>query len=171
MHYALELTVWCASFISQSARLWKRMDSHWLTLMKSGMWTNTGTLERYLKDFFVRKAKYLHTAIIQHIFNSIKHSLERLQLDYVDVLQRQCYFPCFWIWSDALERNSVHRFDNETPIEETMQALHDVVQAGYTRYIGMSSCWAWQCEFISYRVSLPTIRLTTIGLCSPRYAK
>ncbi|KAJ7109488.1 Aldo keto reductase [Mycena epipterygia] len=37
-----------------------------------------------------------------------------------------------------------HRFDYNTPIEETMQALHDVVKAGYVRYIGMSSCWAWQ---------------------------
>jgi aryl-alcohol dehydrogenase-like predicted oxidoreductase len=61
----------------------------------------------------------------KHIFESIKASLERLQLDYVDVLQ-------------------CHRFDPETPIEETMQALHDVVQAGYARYIGMSSCWAYQ---------------------------
>jgi len=61
----------------------------------------------------------------KHIFESVKHSLERLQLDYVDVLQ-------------------CHRFDADTPIAETMQALHDVVQAGYVRYIGMSSCWAWQ---------------------------
>ncbi|KAF9244892.1 aryl-alcohol dehydrogenase [Melanogaster broomeanus] len=61
----------------------------------------------------------------KYIFQSIKNSLERLQLDYVDVLQ-------------------CHRFDEETPIEETMQALHDVVQAGYVRYIGMSSCWAYQ---------------------------
>ncbi|KZP14873.1 aryl-alcohol dehydrogenase [Athelia psychrophila] len=61
----------------------------------------------------------------KHIFEAIKHSLDRLQLDYVDVLQ-------------------CHRFDYETPIEETMQALHDVVKAGYVRYIGMSSCWAWQ---------------------------
>ncbi|KZP10787.1 Aldo/keto reductase [Athelia psychrophila] len=61
----------------------------------------------------------------KHIFESVKHSLERLQLEYVDVLQ-------------------CHRFDYDTPIEETMQALHDVVQAGHARYIGMSSCWAWQ---------------------------
>lgn len=61
----------------------------------------------------------------KHIFESVKHSLERLQLDYIDVLQ-------------------CHRFDYTTPIEETMQALHDVVQAGYVRYIGMSSCYAWQ---------------------------
>ncbi|KAG8975865.1 hypothetical protein FRB90_009395, partial [Tulasnella sp. 427] len=61
----------------------------------------------------------------QHIFEAVKNALERLQLDYIDVLQ-------------------CHRFDYHTPIEETMQALHDVVQAGYVRYIGMSSCWAWQ---------------------------
>ncbi|KAK7444806.1 hypothetical protein VKT23_015123 [Stygiomarasmius scandens] len=61
----------------------------------------------------------------KHIFESVKHSLERLQLDYIDLLQ-------------------CHRFDDETPIEETMQALHDVVKAGYVRYIGMSSCYAWQ---------------------------
>jgi len=61
----------------------------------------------------------------KHIFESVKHSLERLQLDYIDLLQ-------------------CHRFDYDTPIEETMQALHDVVQAGYVRYIGMSSCFAWQ---------------------------
>jgi len=61
----------------------------------------------------------------KHIFASVKKSLERLQLEYIDVLQ-------------------CHRFDPETPIEETMHALHDVVKAGYVRYIGMSSCHAYQ---------------------------
>ncbi|KAJ6623984.1 NADP-dependent oxidoreductase domain-containing protein [Mycena sp. CBHHK59/15] len=61
----------------------------------------------------------------KHIFASVKDSLKRLQLDYIDVLQ-------------------CHRFDVDTPVEETMQALHDVVKAGYVRYIGMSSCYAWQ---------------------------
>ncbi|KAI9066906.1 Aldo/keto reductase [Trametes sanguinea] len=61
----------------------------------------------------------------KHIFDSVKASLRRLQLDYVDLLQ-------------------CHRFDYDTPIEETMQALHDVVKAGYVRYIGMSSCYAYQ---------------------------
>jgi aryl-alcohol dehydrogenase-like predicted oxidoreductase len=61
----------------------------------------------------------------KHIFDSVKKSLDRLQLEYIDVLQ-------------------CHRFDPDTPIEETMQALHDVVKAGYVRYIGMSSCYAWQ---------------------------
>ncbi|CAE6360246.1 unnamed protein product [Rhizoctonia solani] len=61
----------------------------------------------------------------KHIFESIRNSLERLELDYVDVLQ-------------------CHRFDYNIPIAETMQALHDVVKAGYARYIGMSSCHAYQ---------------------------
>ncbi|KAJ7152363.1 NADP-dependent oxidoreductase domain-containing protein [Mycena filopes] len=61
----------------------------------------------------------------KHIFDSVKHSLRRLGLEYIDVLQ-------------------CHRFDPNTPIAETMQALHDVVKAGYARYVGMSSCYAWQ---------------------------
>ncbi|KAJ3973585.1 aryl-alcohol dehydrogenase [Lentinula raphanica] len=61
----------------------------------------------------------------KHIFAAVKNSLKRLQLEFIDV------FQC-------------HRFDPDTPIPEVMQALHDVVQAGYVRYIGMSSCWAWQ---------------------------
>ncbi|KAF9529797.1 aryl-alcohol dehydrogenase [Crepidotus variabilis] len=61
----------------------------------------------------------------KHIFDSVKHSLERLQLEYIDLLQ-------------------CHRFDPDTPIEETMTALHDVVKSGLVRYIGMSSCDAWQ---------------------------
>ncbi|KAJ6617541.1 NADP-dependent oxidoreductase domain-containing protein, partial [Mycena sp. CBHHK59/15] len=61
----------------------------------------------------------------KHIFASVQDSLKRLQLDYIDVLQ-------------------CHRFDYDTPIAETMEALHDVVKAGYVRYIGMSSCYAWQ---------------------------
>lgn len=61
----------------------------------------------------------------KHIFSSVDASLARLGLDYIDVLQ-------------------CHRFDYDTPIEETMQALHDVVQTGKVRYIGMSSCWTYQ---------------------------
>ncbi|TBU29679.1 Aldo/keto reductase [Dichomitus squalens] len=61
----------------------------------------------------------------KHIFDAVQDSLKRLQVDYIDLLQ-------------------CHRFDYDTPIEETMQALHDVVKAGYVRYIGMSSCWAYQ---------------------------
>jgi aryl-alcohol dehydrogenase-like predicted oxidoreductase len=61
----------------------------------------------------------------KHIMASIDASLERLGLDYVDLYQ-------------------IHRWDPTTPIEETMEALHDVVKAGKARYIGASSMFAWQ---------------------------
>jgi aryl-alcohol dehydrogenase-like predicted oxidoreductase len=61
----------------------------------------------------------------KHILASIDASLGRLGLDYVDLYQ-------------------IHRWDRNTPIEETMQALHDVVAAGKARYIGASSMFAWQ---------------------------
>lgn len=59
------------------------------------------------------------------IFAQIDASLTRLGMDYVDLYQ-------------------IHRWDRYTPIEETMEALHDVVKAGKARYIGASSMWAWQ---------------------------
>lgn len=59
------------------------------------------------------------------ILTGIDASLQRLGLDYVDLYQ-------------------IHRFDKTTPIEETMEALHDVVKAGKARYIGASSMYAWQ---------------------------
>ncbi|MEV4355537.1 aldo/keto reductase [Nonomuraea sp. NPDC004186] len=61
----------------------------------------------------------------KHIHAAIDASLDRLGTDYVDLYQ-------------------IHRWDDETPIEETMEALHDVVKAGKARYIGASSMWAWQ---------------------------
>jgi aryl-alcohol dehydrogenase-like predicted oxidoreductase len=61
----------------------------------------------------------------KHVLASIDGSLERLGLDYVDLYQ-------------------IHRWDPETPIEETMEALHDVVRSGKARYIGASSMYAWQ---------------------------
>ena len=61
----------------------------------------------------------------KHILASIDASLQRLGLDYVDLYQ-------------------IHRLDHLTPIEETMEALHDVVKAGKARYIGASSMYAWQ---------------------------
>jgi 1-deoxyxylulose-5-phosphate synthase len=61
----------------------------------------------------------------KHIMASIDASLKRLELDYVDLYQ-------------------IHRWDPRTPIEETMEALHDVVKAGKARYIGASSMSAWQ---------------------------
>ncbi len=61
----------------------------------------------------------------KHILASIDASLTRLGMDYVDLYQ-------------------IHRFDYRTPIEETMEALNDVVRAGKARYIGASSMFAWQ---------------------------
>jgi 1-deoxyxylulose-5-phosphate synthase len=61
----------------------------------------------------------------KHVLASIDASLERLGLEYVDLYQ-------------------IHRWDPRTPIEETMEALHDVVRAGKARYIGASSMYAWQ---------------------------
>src|ERR687897_2379835 len=61
----------------------------------------------------------------KHILAAIDASLRRLGTDYVDLYQ-------------------IHRWDDETPIEETMQALHDVVRAGKARYVGASSMFAWQ---------------------------
>jgi aryl-alcohol dehydrogenase-like predicted oxidoreductase len=61
----------------------------------------------------------------KHIMASIDASLKRLELDYVDLYQ-------------------IHRWDPTTPIDETMDALHDVVRAGKARYIGASSMFAWQ---------------------------
>jgi aryl-alcohol dehydrogenase-like predicted oxidoreductase len=61
----------------------------------------------------------------KHILSAIDASLGRLGMDYVDLYQ-------------------IHRWDPRTPIEETMEALHSVVQAGKARYIGASSMFAWQ---------------------------
>jgi aryl-alcohol dehydrogenase-like predicted oxidoreductase len=61
----------------------------------------------------------------KHIMASIDASLRRLELDYVDLYQ-------------------IHRWDPRTPIQETMDALHDVVRSGKARYIGASSMFAWQ---------------------------
>jgi len=59
------------------------------------------------------------------LFQAIDDSLTRLGMDYVDLFQ-------------------IHRWDDSTPIEETMEALHDIVKAGKARYIGASSMYAWQ---------------------------
>ncbi len=59
------------------------------------------------------------------MMEQIDASLTRLGTDYVDLYQ-------------------IHRFDPDTPVEETMEALHDVVKAGKARYLGASSMWAWQ---------------------------
>ena len=97
----------------------------------------TGTL---LKDFGVRREDVIVATKVngqmsddindrglsrKHILDSIDKSLQRLQMDYVDLYQ-------------------IHRWDYETPIEETLEALNDIVRAGKARYIGASSMFAWQ---------------------------
>jgi aryl-alcohol dehydrogenase-like predicted oxidoreductase len=61
----------------------------------------------------------------KRILHAVDASLQRLGTDYIDLYQ-------------------IHRFDPRTPLEETMEALHDVVKAGKVRYLGASSMWAWQ---------------------------
>ncbi len=60
-----------------------------------------------------------------HILTEVENSLRRLGTDYIDLYQ-------------------IHRWDSETPIQETLEALHDLVRSGKVRYIGASSMWAWQ---------------------------
>ncbi|CAH0242406.1 General stress protein 69 [Plantibacter cousiniae] len=69
------------------------------------------------------------------IMQQIDASLTRLGTDYVDMYQ-------------------IHRFDPETPIEETMEALHDVVKAGKVRYLGASAMWAWQFATMQHAADL-----------------
>lgn len=61
----------------------------------------------------------------KHIFDECDASLKRLRVDYIDLYQ-------------------IHRWDDETPLDETLEALHDLVKAGKVRYIGASSMYAWQ---------------------------
>ena len=61
----------------------------------------------------------------KHVLDSVRASLRRLDTDYIDLYQ-------------------IHRWDEGTPIEETLEALHDAVKAGYVRYVGASSMYAWQ---------------------------
>jgi 1-deoxyxylulose-5-phosphate synthase len=71
----------------------------------------------------------------RNIMSEIDHSLRRLGTEYVDLYQ-------------------IHRWDYDTPIEETMEALHDVVKAGKARYIGASSMYAWQFAQANYTAEM-----------------
>ena len=104
---------------------------------------STGDSERVLGKFLKANAKREDTAVAtklngvmrdgpnggglsrKEIFFELDESLRRLGTDYVDLYQ-------------------IHRWDKATPIEETLEALNDVVRAGKVRYIGASSMWAWQ---------------------------
>jgi len=94
---------------------------------------------RALKDFARREEVVIATKVYnpmgdkpnrsglsrKYIMHAIDDSLRRLGTDYVDLYQ-------------------IHRWDMETPIEETLEALHDLVKSGKVRYVGASSMWAWQ---------------------------
>jgi aryl-alcohol dehydrogenase-like predicted oxidoreductase len=96
-------------------------------------------LGRALKDFALRHEVVIATKVHgvmgpgansgglsrKHIMEAIDHSLKRLGTDYVDLYQ-------------------IHRFDPNTPMEETLEALDDVVRAGKALYVGASSMWTWQ---------------------------
>jgi len=71
----------------------------------------------------------------KHIMEAVDASLRRLGTEYIDLYQ-------------------IHRFDQETPVEETMEALHDVVKAGKVRYLGASSMSAWQFAKLQYTADL-----------------
>jgi 1-deoxyxylulose-5-phosphate synthase len=101
--------------------------------------TSEEILGRALKDFARRDDVVIATKVFsamtkgpnalglsrKAIFTAIDASLRRLGTDYVDLYQ-------------------THRWDYRTPIEETLEALHDVVKSGKARYVGASSMWAWQ---------------------------
>jgi aryl-alcohol dehydrogenase-like predicted oxidoreductase len=104
---------------------------------------------RALRDFASRDEIVLATKVFnpmgpgpndrglsrKHIMSAIDASLKRLGTDYVDLYQ-------------------IHRWDNNTPIEETMEALHDIVKAGKARYIGASSMAAWQFAKAQYTADI-----------------
>jgi aryl-alcohol dehydrogenase-like predicted oxidoreductase len=114
---------------------------------------SNGTSEEYLgralKDFAKRDEVVIATKVRfpmgqgpndyglsrKHILSSIDASLKRLGTDYIDLYQ-------------------IHRWDYETPIEETMEALHDIVRAGKVRYIGGSAMFAWQFAKAQYTADL-----------------
>ncbi len=96
-------------------------------------------LGRAVRDFAARDEVVIATKVFfplanhpnagglsrRHIFAAIDASLRRLGTDYIDLYQ-------------------IHRYDPDTPIEETLEALHDLVKAGKARYLGASSMYAWQ---------------------------
>jgi aryl-alcohol dehydrogenase (NADP+) len=121
----------------------KRAIEHGITFFDTADVYSLGVSEevvgRALKDFAKREQVVIATKAFypvtsdpndrglsrKHLLAAIDASLRRLGVDYVDLYQ-------------------IHRFDPDTPIEETLEALHDIVRAGKARYIGASSMLAWQ---------------------------
>jgi aryl-alcohol dehydrogenase-like predicted oxidoreductase len=111
----------------------------WDTANIYGLGTSEEIVGRAMKKYVRRDDIVLATKLFQPmgegpggaglsrkaVMEQVDASLRRLDTDYIDLYQ-------------------IHRFDPQTPVEETMEALHDVVKAGKARYIGASSMWAWQ---------------------------
>ena len=111
----------------------------WDTANVYGAGTSEEIVGRALKNYTTRDDIVLATKVFwpmhqgpggsglsrKAILEQVDACLLRLDTDYVDLLQ-------------------IHRFDPDTPVEETMEALHDVVKAGKARYLGASSMWAWR---------------------------
>ena len=110
----------------------------WDTANVYGMGSSEEIVGRAMRKYTTREQTVLATKIYwpmhqgpgggglsrKAVLEQVDGSLTRLGTDYVDLMQ-------------------IHRFDPETPVEETMEALHDVVKAGKVRYLGASSMWAW----------------------------
>ena len=110
-----------------------------------GLGASEEILGRALKDYAKREEIVIATKLSvqmrttpngsglsrKEIFYEVNESLKRLQTDYIDVLY-------------------IHRWDYNTPIEETMRALNDLVTEGKVRYIGASSMYAWQFQKAQY---------------------
>ena len=128
---------------ADSIALLKRCLDLGIAFFDMADWYSTGESERVLGKallsmvprealVFTTKAKYPMSddpndqgLSRKHLLSAMDNSLKRIGTDYVDVFM-------------------VHAFDPATPMEETMAALHDIVQAGKVRYLGASTMWAWQ---------------------------
>jgi aryl-alcohol dehydrogenase (NADP+) len=128
---------------TESRPFLKRALEHGINFFDTADMYSRGVSEavvgRALKEFATRDQVVIATKVFfptqdgpnerglsrKHVMDAIDRSLRRLGTDYVDLYQ-------------------IHRFDPETPIEETLEALNDIVKAGKARYIGASSMYAWQ---------------------------
>lgn len=116
-------------FSQNATLLLEKPQVYWLTSQQPLDFVLTETEEQayVFHSEFSRSKDYQNLSGLSRaaIFNQVEASLKRLQTDYIDLLQ-------------------IHRFDSSVPMEETMKALHDLVQSGKVRYIGASSMWATQ---------------------------
>lgn len=121
----------------------------WDTANIYGLGTSEEIVGRALQQYTYRDDIVLATKLFQPmhdgpgggglsrraVMEQVDASLRRLGTDYIDLYQ-------------------IHRFDPDTPIEETMEALHDIVKAGKVRYLGASSMWAWQFAALQHAADL-----------------